>query len=96
MDAMTTVEQTIQEMRRTAYQIDMGEGSAYAAQINAWADVLDRHLPQPLRLVEESDAASLRYQRDGLRDAARELLARLDRSPERILLTAAIAASEDK
>jgi len=39
---------------------------------------------------------TLRYQRDGLRTAARELLARMDSSPERILLTAAIAASEDK
>jgi hypothetical protein len=42
------------------------------------------------------EAEMLRYQRDGLRTAARELLARLDSSPERILLEAAIAASEDK
>jgi hypothetical protein len=46
--------------------------------------------------TRDAEIKQLRYQRDGLRTAARELLARLDRSPERILLTAAIAASEDK
>jgi hypothetical protein len=46
--------------------------------------------------VQQKEIKTLRYQRDGLRDAARELLARLDSSPERILMEAAIAASEDK
>jgi hypothetical protein len=43
-----------------------------------------------------SENRILQQQRDGLRDAARELLARMDSSPERILLEAAIIASEDK
>jgi hypothetical protein len=44
----------------------------------------------------EAEAERLRYQRDGLRTAARELLARMDSSPERILMEAAIIAGEDK
>jgi hypothetical protein len=53
----------------------------------------DRDQTIPLLLDE---IKRLRYQRDGLRTAARELLARLDSSPERILLEAAIIAGEDK
>ena len=44
----------------------------------------------------DAEADRLRSQRDGLRTAARDLLSRLESSPERILLEAAIAASEDK
>jgi hypothetical protein len=46
--------------------------------------------------TRDAEIKQLRQQRDGLRTAARELLARMDSSPERFLLTAAIAASEDK
>jgi hypothetical protein len=46
--------------------------------------------------VQQKEIKTLRQQRDQIRDAARELLARLDSSPERVLLEAAIAASEDK
>jgi hypothetical protein len=57
-------------------------------------DTLDRLRIAYGELCDEAEM--LRYQRDGLRTAARELLARMDSSPERILLEAAIAASEDK
>jgi hypothetical protein len=48
------------------------------------------------RKVMMSENDILNQQRDGLRTAAREILARMDSSPERILLAAAIWASEDK
>jgi len=57
-------------------------------------DTLDRLRIAYAELCDEAER--LRYQRDGLRTAARELLARLDSSPERILLEAAIIAGEDK
>jgi hypothetical protein len=68
---------------------------------NLWADAFEATLAAlAARQVElawrDAEIERLRYQRDGLRDAARELLARLDSSPERVLMAAAIAASEDK
>jgi hypothetical protein len=43
----TTVDQIIQEMRRTAYQIDLCEGFVSGAQINVWADALEAAMREP-------------------------------------------------
>jgi hypothetical protein len=76
MDAMTTVDQIIQEMRRTAYQIDLCEGFVSGAQINAWADALEAAIPP--------NAAAEIERLDGLCVQAIDLMKKKDAEIERL------------